>query len=698
MKELQKEEITDELAEIILDKIHLAMIKENPYWQEIVMNEKEGGEELYLLQESSLKKVFRCSNKSLSQDAKEALLNKFDYLGALDLVEILKNTDLENQESDEDFLQKSSLLEKNTIVVKIENEKGGYREGFDLNGKSWKGKLFFDYGYIQKSNVDEIIGVFLGPEKNLKNYYLINQKDKEGNFDEHKLMLGFRNETNAKKAYLKHYPKNWKGLGSIVTLNEEEFQVFLNKKDVQKEFINPKVEILKSKLFDLRLELNKKRENFSFFENLKNPISYKNQEESGIYQILKSIILESCLNLEYIIKAKLGRPAAQLGERSVWRDGKTRIKTEKGWRIVPNKHTQENKNENVNEIKKEAPPKIGNSHPSKLPFRNIRTIEQYTDKKDYDRNQIESLKVKIKDKGYDPSFPLSVDLQDGKWTVVAGHHRYEAVKELIEEGHLPDFFEVPVVEKSFASSNDRLIAQISENQRRNVLPTDEAKAYGKLIENGWDAKQISEELGIKLGEVNRKLALNNLSPELFSLLQKKDRSLPLGVAETIGMFAKDSNDKPNQTIQIRAFKWFQENRSKYGSRAASVLQGYIKELQSGEFENFDIDSVATNVQKEALKTIGSREKAATNKKMLEMMLENITKNYQKILGDNVSSLSPETTKELAASIALFSDKGVGSSALLGKLGIIIQDLTQIQHSLQTKLKEIEDDSNISYLF
>lgn len=164
------------------------------------------------------------------------------------------------------------------------------------------------------------------------------------------------------------------------------------------------------------------------------------------------------------------------------------------------------------------------------------------------------------------------------------------------------------------------------------------------------------------------------------------------------MFAKDANDKPNQTIQIRAFKWFQENRSKYGSRAVSALQSYIKELQSGEFENFNFDSVATNVQKEALKTIGSREKALSNQKMLEMMLENITKNYQKILGDNISSLSPQTSKELAASIALCSDKGVGSTAILGKLGIIIQDLTQIQHSLQTKLKEIEDNSTISLLF
>ncbi|EMO66412.1 ParB-like protein [Leptospira kirschneri str. 200803703] len=697
MKVLQKEEITNELAEIILDKVHLAMTKENPYWQDTVMDDNmEVGEELYLLQNSCLKKVFQSSKKTLSPEAKIALSKEFENLGALDLVEILKNTNLENQESDDFLLQKSSLLEENAIVVKIENEKGSYRNGFDLNGKSWKGKLFYDYGYIQKSSGEESIGVFLGPEKNKNTYYLINQKDRDGNFDEHKLMLGFRNEKIAKKAYLKHYPKNWKGLGSIVALDEEGFQYFLNRKDIPKEFINPKIEILKSKLLDLRFILKKERKDFQYIEVEKSEIvnDLKNTNETELYKLLKSIILESCFTLDEILKSKLGRPAAQLGDRSVWRDGKTRIKTVKGWRIDKKDPELENKNE----IKNESPPKKRNSHINKLPFRNIRAIEQYTDKKNYDRNQIESLKIKIKDKGYDPSFPLSVDLQEGKWTVVAGHHRYEAVKELIEEGHLPEFFEIPVVEKSFASSNDRLIAQISENQRRNVLPTDEAKAYGKLIENGWEAKQISEELGIKLGEVNRRLALNNLSPELFNLVQKKDKSLPLGVAETIGMFAKDANDKPNQTIQIRAFKWFQENRSKYGSRAASALQGYIKELQSGEFENFDIDSVESNVQKEALKTIGSREKASANQKMLEMILENIMKNYQKILGNDISTLSPDISKELAASIALCSDKGVGSTAILAKLGIIIQDLSHIKHSLQTKLKEIEDNSTIPLLF
>lgn len=84
--------------------------------------------------------------------------------------------------------------------------------------------------------------------------------------------------------------------------------------------------------------------------------------------------------------------------------------------------------------------------------------------------------------------------------------------------------------------------------------------------------------------------------------------------------------------------------------------------------------------------------------MLEVMVENLMKTYNRVLGDNITSLSPDVTKELAASLALTSDKGVDSVAVLGKLGVIIQDLTLIKNSIQNKLKEIEDDSSIPMLF
>jgi len=45
---------------------------------------------------------------------------------------------------------------------------------------------------------------------------VINQRNPGGGFDEHKVMLGFWNEAQAKSAYLNSYDRDWKGLMSIV--------------------------------------------------------------------------------------------------------------------------------------------------------------------------------------------------------------------------------------------------------------------------------------------------------------------------------------------------------------------------------------------------------------------------------------------------------------------------------------------------
>lgn len=873
MEILTSEDITPDIAETILDKIHLSMTKSNPHWQEWVMGEQEPWHEgeINSLSRQGFISVLRSSKKELSHDAMIALSKEFKSLGVTFLSSYLKNraeiveVSAPKQEEVKDT-QKSSLEFRTSnflkseptpaqikagnykkthiriqgIEISIENRKGSYRSGVDENGKPWRNQIKFDYGYIKRTQGadGDHVDVFIGPYPDSQIVFVVNQRNKDGSFDEHKVMLGFHDEKSAKQGYLVNYKKGWYGFGSIVSLTIPQFKEWLSTKTTKKELKSPKLEFLKSKL----AELQNPREEFSRLSQKANRLrtalvgeSYS--EEKGLHFIQKSgnaaelirkkIVVhgkhgnyvstrlvrpegysenefrlkqesaaivrpkkysdrpiykltpedkdhgklidhikktllsqgldsraKEFVDLAYlsdtrqdildiasdfvdlrgelkesklsedeqdlfktmllatrepleklilILKGKRGRPPAQLGTKRVWKDGITREKTSNGWKPLK-KETQEK--EEVTPKKRRIritdPSKFrgstqNGSLPTKLPFNQIRTIEQYTAKKDFDRNQINSLKQKIKDGGYDPGFPIIVDKQEGKWTVVAGHHRYEAVKELIEEGQLSSNFEIPVVPKEFASSNDRLASQLSENQRRSVLPTDEAKAYGKMVEDGWDAKKISEKLGITIGEVNKRLALNNLAPDLFTLVHKKDRSLPLGVAEVIGLFAKDVNDKPNATMQIRAYKWFVENRSKYPGRGPSVVQNYIKELQSGQFDNFDFDSVATDIQREALRTV-SMETAATNRKMLEVMMDSLSKTYQRVLGDNVTSLSPQTIKELAASIAVSADKGVGSSSVIGRLNVIIQDLSIIKDSLQLKLKEIEDDSSMPMMF
>jgi len=163
------------------------------------------------------------------------------------------------------------------------------------------------------------------------------------------------------------------------------------------------------------------------------------------------------------------------------------------------------------------------------------------------------------------------------------------------------------------------------------------------------------------------------------------------------MFGKDVNGNPSHTIQLKAFKWYVENRSKYPGRGPSVVQSYIKDLQSGDLAGMDFDSVASDAQKEALRTIGSQEKALSNKKMIDGMLDSLMKSYQRILGDNIGEINPQTVKELAASLTL-SGGTVGGSPVLGKLEAVIQDLSLIKDKISQKMKEIEADSQTPMMF
>jgi ParB/RepB/Spo0J family partition protein len=942
---LTEKDITIEFAENFLDKLHLAMSKINPHWMDEVMESTDDTEVLSKIAKLKIhayKWVLSSSGKGFDDKAKRRLSQELKKLGEETIqLFILPSTidELKKEQENEKLIQKSKLptqaqldagnykkkhIKIHGFDIAIENKKNSYRSGVDKSGKSWKCKIYFDYGYIKgtKGADGDHVDVFIGPNPKSEIIFIINQIDPNSKeFDEHKVMMGFSSEDEAKVGYLKNYEKNWKGLGSIISLTIDQFKEWLEKGSQKKELINPKLEFLKADLeriiqrnkneicvlksqlaiqpvvvhgksgnyiqmrkvkignetppsqgFQLQSDKYKKPKIRSYQErpkykimpedslvsnlvtNIKDSLLRNGQHQKAkeftdlafiaqtvddIYEIandfvelqgnrakhrktendeqdlFKSINGEPGMRIQSIIKSAIILTKSQIRNESIdilkggkrRKDGETwtqpsgRKVTKKNGRIIPvfekksknfndsksskshnknetftatikdgydisklvvgkrikkgdktyevvsapsknkqgkyeaafkmislggkigslpDKAIQETKvggfaktSDNISELVKEAvktskkelkkennstvKTEKGVSIPTSLPFASIKRAEQYTAEKDFDKDNINSLKERILENGYDPSFPVMVDKQNGVWTVVAGHHRHIAVEQLIEEGKLPSSFQIPVVTKEFASDNDRIAAQVSENQRRNVLPTDEAKAYGKMQKNGWDAKKIAEKLGKKPGDVNKRLALNNLESNLFALVKSKDRSLPLGVAEVLGMFGKDVNGNPSHTIQLKAFKWYVENRSKYPGRGPSVVQSYIKDLHSGDLAGMDFDSVASDAQKEALRTIGSQEKAVSNKKMIDGMLDSLMKSYQRILGENISEINPQTVKELAASLTL-SGGTVGGSPVLGKLEAVIQDLSLIKDKISQKMKEIEADSQTPMMF
>jgi hypothetical protein len=114
--------------------------------------------------------------------------------------------------------------------ITIENPKGSERSGTDASGKKWSITMQNTYGYIRGTEgVDgDHIDVFLSDNPTEGNVFVVDQVNKDGSFDEHKVMYGFPDAESARRAYLANYEEGWQGLGAITPVSKEEFKKWIN--------------------------------------------------------------------------------------------------------------------------------------------------------------------------------------------------------------------------------------------------------------------------------------------------------------------------------------------------------------------------------------------------------------------------------------------------------------------------------------
>lgn len=123
------------------------------------------------------------------------------------------------------------------MVISLENPKGSTRSGTDPNGKAWSVTMKADYGYINgtEGKDEDHVDVFIGPNPDAEMVFVVDQvSPSSGRFDEHKVMLGYLSETDAKAAYLAHYEDGWQGLKNITPLTMRQFRWWLDKGDQTK--------------------------------------------------------------------------------------------------------------------------------------------------------------------------------------------------------------------------------------------------------------------------------------------------------------------------------------------------------------------------------------------------------------------------------------------------------------------------------
>ena len=127
---------------------------------------------------------------------------------------------------------KKGHVQIGTFNVTIEQPKGSVRSGVDADGKKWETEMQNTYGYIRGTEgVDgDHIDVFLSDDIDGwdgHNVFVVDQRNADVSFDEHKVMLGFNNINDAEAAYMSNYEEGWQGLGAITGVSIEEFEKWI---------------------------------------------------------------------------------------------------------------------------------------------------------------------------------------------------------------------------------------------------------------------------------------------------------------------------------------------------------------------------------------------------------------------------------------------------------------------------------------
>ncbi len=116
--------------------------------------------------------------------------------------------------------------------ISIETGVGQVRKGTDASGKPWEVTMEHGaYGRLKATTGSDgqPLDAFVGPHPTSPHVFIIDQHDpKTGAYDEHKLMLGYRDPISAMHAYANSYNDGGEGrIGHVTAMGPEEFKAWM---------------------------------------------------------------------------------------------------------------------------------------------------------------------------------------------------------------------------------------------------------------------------------------------------------------------------------------------------------------------------------------------------------------------------------------------------------------------------------------
>lgn len=139
---------------------------------------------------------------------------------------------------------KKGAVKLHGMAISIENPAGSIRRGTDASGRAWENEMQHHYGYIKGSLAKDgdHVDVFIGERPASPRAFVIDQIDpKTGKYDEPKVVLGARNEADARRIYQANYAPGWKGLGAITEMEMDAFRGWVKSNDTTKPVGLPRI-------------------------------------------------------------------------------------------------------------------------------------------------------------------------------------------------------------------------------------------------------------------------------------------------------------------------------------------------------------------------------------------------------------------------------------------------------------------------
>lgn len=168
--------------------------------------------------------VTRAAATGNAADASSAILDAVDEAASAAATSPANDLPEPTEAQKEAGNYKKGHVRLNGLDISIENPAGSRRR------PEWP-PLQNHYGYFKGSvGADkDHVDVFMtdrASEPDLP-VFVVDQVNRDGSFDEHKVVLGAADEPDARSTYLGNYEKGWTGLGAITQMTQDEFKTWL---------------------------------------------------------------------------------------------------------------------------------------------------------------------------------------------------------------------------------------------------------------------------------------------------------------------------------------------------------------------------------------------------------------------------------------------------------------------------------------